>query len=290
MFAQRAASILALVVALSCAGPLGGYRAAAVPGVDGPGALNVGGMDRTYFLHVPAGLEQPSGLVLNLHGSGQTGSTQAAVTGFNGVADAHGFVVAYPDGIDMSWADGRGASVPDRQGVDDVGFLSALATQLVEQYGISPGRVFATGMSAGAFMVNRLACDRADLVAAIVPVAGTLGSGVPCNPSQPVSVLQVHATGDNVVPFGGGPMVGRGGPSDIISAPALAQRWRDIDGCPPPGETPGGGMRQVTAAGCSGGTEVTLVQIDGGGHIWPGWGTPFDASPAGGQFLAAHGR
>jgi hypothetical protein len=33
--------------------------------------------------------------------------------------------VAYPDGIDLSWADGRGASVPDREGIDDVGFLGA---------------------------------------------------------------------------------------------------------------------------------------------------------------------
>jgi polyhydroxybutyrate depolymerase len=45
------------------------------------------------------------------------------------------------------------------------------------------------------------ACDRADLIAAVAPVAGTLGINVPCNPSRPVSVLQTHGTADPVVPY-----------------------------------------------------------------------------------------
>ena len=251
-----------------------------------PGALTFGGLQRTYLLHVPAGLERPNGLVLNLHGAGQTGFDQSVGTNYDAVANQHGFVVAYPDGIDMSWADGRGASIPDRQGVDDVGFLSALIDRLTRDFGVPPGRVFVTGMSAGAFMANRLACDRADLVAAIAPVAGTLGSAVPCNPSKPVAVLAVHGTADPVVPYNGGPMVGRGGASDIVSAPALAERWAAADRCAPPVDAPAAEGRRLTAVGCAGGTEVELVSIDGGGHNWP---LRFDVSRASGQFFAAHG-
>ena len=253
---------------------------------DPPGALTFGGLQRTYLVHAPAGLAQPNGLVLNLHGAGQTGRDQAAVTHYDAIADQHGFVVAYPDGIDLSWADGRGASIPDRQGVDDVGFLSALIDRLSRDYGIAPGRVFVTGMSAGAFMANRLACDRADLIAAIVPVAGTLGSGVPCNPSKPVAVLAVHGTADPVVPYGGGPMVGRGGASDIVSAPAMAERWRASDHCPAPVDTPVAGGDRLVAAGCANGAQVEFVSIDGGSHTWQ---SPFDASAASGQFFAVHG-
>ena len=271
--------ITALLASLLVVGALAGAPASASPG-DPPGALTFGGLQRTYVLHVPPGLEHPSGLVINLHGAGQTGAEQAAVTNYNAVANQYGFVVAYPDGIDMSWADGRGASVPDRDGVDDVGFLSALIGQLAGDFAIPPGRVFVTGMSAGAFMANRLACDRADLVSAVVPVAGTLGAGVACNPSRPVSVMAVHGTADPVVPFDGGPMVGRGGPSDIISAPALADRWRAIDGC----SAPAG----VAATGCADGTEVVLVSIAGAGHTWP-IGQGFDASAASGQFFASRG-
>lgn len=263
--------MIALAAALLCFVVYPGVPASALPGGDTPNELIIGGLPRTYQLHVPAGLEQPAGLVINLHGAGETGGGQAALTNYNAIADQHGFVVAYPDGIDFSWADGRGASIPDRTGVDDVGFLAALIDRLTRQYGIAPGRVFATGMSAGAFMATRLACERADLVSAIAPVAGTLGAAFPCAPSRPVSVLQMNGTGDPVVPFNGGTMLGRGGYSDIVAAPAMAQRWRDIDRC--------------SAAGCADGTEVVFVQIDGGGHVWPG-----DASHASGQFFATHGR
>mgnify|MGYP001217556641 CR=1 FL=1 len=253
--------------------------------VDPPGMLTFGGLQRTYVLHVPPAPQ--FGLVINLHGSGMTGADQAALTNYNAVADRFGFVVAYPDGIDLSWADGRGASIPDRQGVDDVGFLSALIDRLTRDFAIPPGRVFVTGMSAGGFMANRLACDRADLVAAVAPVAGTLGAGVPCAPSKPVSMLQIHGTGDAVVPFGGGPMVGRGGPSEIISAPALAERWRQADGCPGPfvAQAAAGPVQRTDAAGCAGGTEVSLVRIDGGGHVWP---AALDASAMTAQFFASH--
>ena len=56
-------------------------------------------------------------------------------------------------------------------------------------------------MSNGGFMSNRLACDRADVFAAVAPVAGTLGVGVACNPSRPVSVWEAHGTADPLVPF-----------------------------------------------------------------------------------------
>jgi polyhydroxybutyrate depolymerase len=199
-------------------------------------------------------------------------------------------VVASPDGIDLSWADGRGASTPDRRGVDDVGFLATLIGRLSQDFGIAPGRVFVTGMSAGGFMATRLACDRADLVTAIVPVSSTLGSGVRCNPSKPVSVLTVHGTADSVVPYRGGRMVGRGGASTVVSAPTMADRWLAFDQCPPAVATPIDGGKRLAANGCARGTEVTFVTIDGWGHTWPL--TPaaaFDASKASAQFFAAHG-
>jgi polyhydroxybutyrate depolymerase len=276
---------MAAVAVLVCLLPFSGGSASALPVGDFPDGLMFGGLQRTYLVHVPPGLEHPNGLVINLHGAGMTGGAQAAMTNYNAIADAHGFVVVYPDGIDLSWADGRGASMPDRQGVDDVGFLAAIADRLTSDFGIDPGRVFATGMSAGAFMANRLACARADVVAAIAPVAGTLGAAFPCAPSQPVSVLEIHGTADNVVPFNGGPMVGRGGASDILAAPAMAQRWRDLNGCPAPVEdAPAPSVHRFTAAGCADGTEVSFIQIDGGAHTW------LDASHASAQFFATHGR
>jgi polyhydroxybutyrate depolymerase len=271
--------------------------------------IDFGGLVRTYELHVPAGVDHPSGLVVNLHAAGATGRDQAALTHYYSVADAHGFVAVHPDGVDFSWADGRGASLPDRQGVDDVGFIAALVGKLVAEYGIDPGRVFVTGLSAGAFMANRLACDRADLFAAIAPVAGTLGTIVGCSPSRPVSVLATHGTADPVVPYGGGTMTGRGGTSDVQAAPAMVQRWQQIDRCQNtpsqdalPNNGDGTGTQRLTYSPCAAGTAVEFMRIDGGGHTWPG--APeilpveavgsathaFDASEASWQFFNAHGR
>jgi polyhydroxybutyrate depolymerase len=276
-----------VAVLLCCGGVYGGARASASAGVDNAGALEFGGLNRTYQLHVPANVEQPVGLVINLHGSGETGSQQASLTNYNAVADQHGFAVVSPDGIDSSWADGRGASVPDREGVDDVGFLVALADRLAHDYGIAPGHVFATGLSAGAFMAMRLACDRADVVAAIAPVAGSLGSAASCAPSRPVSVLATNGIADPVVPYNGGGMVGRGGASDIVAPQAMAARWRDLDHCPsaPVEDAPSPGVHRFTAAGCANGTEVVFVGVDGGGHEWFG-----GASDVSADFFATHAR
>lgn len=297
--------VVGLLSAVACV-----VAGASPAGAEPPAAqIDFGGLARTYYLHVPPGLTHPAGLVVNLHASGATGAEQAALTHYDSVADGNGFIVVYPDGIDRSWADGRGASLPDRQGIDDVGFIAALVNRLVADYGIPPGRVFATGLSAGGFMANRLACDRADLFAAIAPVGGTLGSNVGCNPSQPVSVQATHGTADPIVPFGGGGMTGRGGTSDILAAPALVDRWRQIDGCPDagapeplPATGDGTGTERLTYAPCAGGTAVEFMRVDGGGHTWPGApevlpaqavgpaSRGFDASTASWQFFNTHGR
>ena len=274
---------------------------------DLPGTFRSGGMDRTYTLHVPPG--NPVGLVLNLHGGGGTGTGQQGLTDFDTVADAHSLLVVYPDGYDKSWADGRGASPADRRHVDDVGFLVALAGKLQTDYGIAAGHVFVTGMSNGGFMSNRLACDRADVFAAIAPVAGTLGSGVVCNPSRPVSVWEAHGTADPLVHFNGGDVHGRGGVSHSISAANVVNKWRTVDGCQGdpsvealPSVGDGTVVHRFDFPSCAASTEVVFYQVDNGGHTWPGGkqylprpvigptSRAFDASELIAQFFLTHGR
>lgn len=269
---------LGLAVAAACAVALAGCgirHVSAASAKDLAGTFRSGGTDRTYTLHVPPG--DPVGLVLSLHGGGGTGVGQQGLTGFDAVADLHELLVVYPDGYDKSWADGRGASPADRRHVDDVGFLVGLAGKLQNDYGIPPGHVFVTGMSNGGFMSNRLACDRADVFAAAAPVAGTLGVGVACNPSRPVSVLAAHGTADPLVPFKGGAVRGRGGVSHSVSATSMADRWRSADGCQgdPSGQVLSGAgdgtvVHRFDSAACAASTEVIFYQIDSGGHTWPG--------------------
>jgi polyhydroxybutyrate depolymerase len=300
MWHQRV-SLLLITLALAGCGVFSGS------GDDRSATIEFGGLSRTYTVHLPPG--HPTGLVLNLHGGGSSGSGQRRLTNFDAVADADGFVVAYPNGIDRHWADGRWASEEGGRQVDDVGFLVALTDRLRTQYGIAPGHVFATGMSNGGFMSNRLACDRADLFAAVAPVSGTFRSGVACNPSRPVAFLEVHGTADPIVPFDGGNMRGSGGRSDIVSAPGLVERWRSTDGCahaPAEDTLPDAGdgtvVHRFTSTGCAAGTAVVFYRVDGGGHTWPGGpqylpkvmigptSHAFNASEVIGQFFVAHAR
>ena len=81
------------------------------------------------------------------------------------------------------------------------------------------------------FMSYRMACQRADLIAAIVSLAGeTFADPADCKPSGPVSVAQVQGTADEVIHFdGGGPLtdVTKGYPG----AEATAAAWATNDGC-----------------------------------------------------------
>ncbi len=63
-------------------------------------ALSSGGRSRTVIVHVPTGYtgRQREPLVLNLHGSGSTAAQQEVFSGMDRVADAGGFIVAYPQG------------------------------------------------------------------------------------------------------------------------------------------------------------------------------------------------
>ncbi len=248
---------------------------------DASGTLRHGGLVRTYRVHLPpsydAGKRWP--VVLALHGGGATGRGTERLTHLGEIADRHGFIVVYPDGIRRGWADGRGGTGAERAGVDDVGFLAALIDKLAGEYSIDPARVYATGISNGGFMSQRLACELSARIAAIAVVAATIGESLAgrCKPLRPVPVLMIHGTEDPLVPWAGGKVkVGAGG--RILSVNASIRKWASLDGCAAtPTVTPsrkpstdGTRVRREVYGGCTDGAEVVLYAIEGGGHTWPG--------------------
>jgi polyhydroxybutyrate depolymerase len=229
---------------------------------------------------VPKGLKPGAPLVLALHGRLGQGRNQAKLTGFDAVADEAGFIVAYPDGVSRSWADGRGTTPADRDGVDDVGFLSTLIDHFVEQHGVDAHRVYVTGMSNGGMMSFRLACELSGRIAAIAPVAAQMSEAVAagCAPSRAVPVMLVVGTEDPLVPFTGGQVFGDRGA--VLSASEVRSRWAQWNGCPAQGpltelledRAPDDGtrVRRELHTGCRDGAEVLLYAVEGGGHTWPG--------------------
>ena len=117
-------------------------------------------------------------------------------------------------------------------------------------------------------MSHRLACELSGRIAAIAPVAGTMGVSS-CQPTRPVAVMTVHGTEDAHVPLDGGVGCGPSG-ADFTSVPGTMAGWRARNGCED-SEAPyfSQGDGQCTeAGGC--GAQTVLCLVEGGGHSWPG--------------------
>jgi polyhydroxybutyrate depolymerase len=237
--------------------------------------LNVGGVDRTYFLHAPQALAEgtPVPLALVFRGGGGHAATMPNFTRFDAVADREGFLVAYPESFNRSWNDTRGLSP-----ADDVGFIRALITELKRSHYADPKRIYATGISNGGFFSNRLACDLTDKLAAIAAVAATMPESlVPvCKPSAPISVMFMHGSKDPLVHIDGGPVLRDRGVA--ISLARAQEFWRSWDGASstavvkefPDEAHDGTSIRHEVYGGGKQGTEVVVYIIEGGGHTWPG--------------------
>ena len=83
----------------------------------------VGPLDRWWVMHVPASYDPdvPMPLVFDIHGFSSNGGEQSERTRVFEVADAEGFLVAYPDGIDDAF-DSNGL---DEKGWNGVGTVSS---------------------------------------------------------------------------------------------------------------------------------------------------------------------
>jgi polyhydroxybutyrate depolymerase len=268
------------------AGLAGAVMAAAVPSAQAASVdqtIEVGGIRRTYVLHVPPALPAAAALplVFVLHGGGGAGRQIERETRFSDLADRYGFIAVYPDGVDRSWNDGRGDPQigAQRANIDDVAFIAALIASLSQRYRIDGSRVYATGISNGGFMSQLLAARLSARIAAIAPVAAGMGPAVLASlrPEQPVSVLMINGTADRLVPFEGGPVARNRGATAPV--PEIVQKWAEVDRCaatpatsalPDVDPADGSRVKVTTYSPCAQRTEVVLYTIDGGGHTWPG--------------------
>ena len=120
----------------------------------------VKGVAREYILHVPSIIKTPNKIPLMLvfHGGGGSARNAISFFGMNSVADTAGFIIAYPNGLDKGWNDGRTIKNHTH---DDVGFVRQLIQQVSKEYPIDRQRIFATGISNGGFFSFMLEIGRA---------------------------------------------------------------------------------------------------------------------------------
>lgn len=280
----RGRVVLALAMMWAMAGLAGAAGDAPAPLAPGDHVytLQHAGKTRHYRVHVPPAFGQGRRLpvVFALHGGGGNMNVQAddRYYGQTGKADAAGYVVVFPNGSSRfrrgqlaTWNAGRCCGHARDEGADDLGFIREIVRRLQAEPGIDAQRFYASGMSNGAMMSYRLACEMPEVFRAIAAVAGT-DNTERCSPARGVAVLHIHALDDDHVPYLGG--TGRRAVQavDYTSVPATVQKWNSLNRCSGPAETllDSEGAHCETRRACRDGAEVQLCTTTTGGHSWPG--------------------
>lgn len=234
--------------------------------------INVAGVDREWRLFVPTSYDPdlPTPLVLDFHGTGSSPRIQAALSDFETTAEQRGFIVVSPAAKYSRKEDGKLTWNVDKHsdGVNDVEFVAALISHVSQRYTIDRARVFATGMSGGARMSSRVACDLSDLVAAIGPVGG-IRYPEDCSPSRPVPVITFHGKQDRINHYEhqpDSPEYWRMGVEDALSG------WVKNNKCAmtPVKQPVTSTVTRISYSDCRDGADVEFYQSSDAGHTWPG--------------------
>lgn len=241
--------------------------------------LVVDGIRRSYIVYKPmisGNKDLP--LMIVLHGGMGNAKYMEKTTGMNDIADTGQFIVVYPNGIGgrfgfmkkrRTWNAGRCCGRAVKQNVDDVGFIEKMIEDIDSKFSIDTRRVYVTGMSNGAMMAYRLACEIPDKIAAIIPVAGTLAVEN-CDSAKDIPVLHIHGTEDKNVPITGGKGAGSIARVAHRSLPDTVKLIIRSRQCLAPEESTLSGEIQVSSYRCSNGAPVVMFLIKGGEHVWPG--------------------
>lgn len=165
--------------------------------------VDIGGVDREYYVYVPPVLQPKHGtvpVIVAYHGSGGSGKGFIDNSGWTQKADAEGLVVAFPSALTYwelkssgpetlwnTWADETEAAANVDLSVeppgypagapwpaDDYTFTAAILDDLAARAQGDPKRTYGTGFSNGGIMALRLAVEMADRFAAVASYEGPL--------------------------------------------------------------------------------------------------------------------
>jgi polyhydroxybutyrate depolymerase len=202
--------------------------------------------------------------------------------GFDRLADAHGFAVAYPNAYDGEWEACNivGAISTREHTIDDVAFLTRMVDTIVSATGVDSARVFAVGSSRGGSMAIRLALEAPSRFHAVAAVSSSVPTpeNFRCKPgARTASVLIMNGTDDPLVPFEGGEvsLFGLAYKNGMVrSSRASGQYFADLNGITAAPHTTehqlADGVRvEEIRWGNESGVEVELVAVHGGGHGMP---------------------
>lgn len=278
--------------------------------------IKVNNTDRYFKIHIPettaptksettavtksdAPPTTPKALWIALHGGGGNMNIQSDDQYYKLISksDKEGFIAVFPNGTSRfnsgelaTWNAGKCCGYARDSKADDVGFIKTLITEIKKHALIDPKRIIISGMSNGAMMGYRLACEIPELFTHLAAVAGTDNTTV-CEPSKKVSILHIHAKDDAHVQFHGGAgkdAVDKELITDFTSVPDTLAKWKKINHCP---DTTKSIIKDKDhqcdlTPECADHTQIQLCTSETGGHSWPGGKKPRNRGPTPANFSA----
>jgi polyhydroxybutyrate depolymerase len=258
-----------------------------------------GGESRTFIVHVPTSYSAstPAPVILDFHPLGGTGSQQEGSSGWKAKCDSVGCIAVYPDSSkskasDNSWNAGYCCDNAEKNQVDDVGFAKDIIKWLETNACVDPKRIYASGGSNGGGMTYRMACDAADVIAAVAPVdfrcvtgkdplatmvSASDNTACTCTLPRPIAVVAFDEGADStIVPYAGGQTpqlatdcapnsscVGIGFSSAVVNR----DTWAKFDMCTGSAAADPDNSLCQTYSTCADNTSVTLCTTTSGGHL-----------------------
>jgi len=250
--------------------------------------IRIMGARRTYLVHIPSEYDpqKPLPLVVVIHGAFDTAGGMEKFSGFSDLADRERFIVMYPNGMGIfgffqHWNAGHCCGKAAGDNVDDVGFVADAIEDVQSRLKIDPDRVYMVGFSNGGMLAYRFAAERGDILAAVAPLAASIGGRlsdetpewrIP-DPVRPLSVITIHGLADDDITYEGGVSRHRGGTQAFWSVDKSVKFWVWHNGCNAKAAETGlnnGSVHLKSWGVCRDNTEVVLYLIEKWGHRWPG--------------------
>ena len=220
---------------------------------------------REYEVNKPSSCTANCPVVIDMHGFTSSAGAEKLFSGQQQSGDANGYIVVYPTGTLTSWNAGTSiygtcCGTASLTGVNDVGFLKAMIAKIKTNYPmIDPKRIYATGISNGCAMAQRLAAEASDIIAGVACSSHYLLTTA-TSLKRPINMTEIHGLSDILVSYNRS-FINTGAQDNF-------KRWAKMNGCT--------GLPTKTAvtvnshveeySNCSSGVKVKLYTLKSG-HV-----------------------
>jgi polyhydroxybutyrate depolymerase len=166
----------------------------------------VDGVEREYFIHVPASYDGSTTvpLVFMLHGTSGDGETFYNAHGWKELAEKENFIAVFPSSMKYKIIDeGENKTItkwnhtpdanwtfqPGEKGQDDIKFLRKVIDEMKVAYNINSNRIYLNGFSNGGSMAAKCAVEMSDVLAAVAGNAASFFIDTTYIPKRKLPVL-----------------------------------------------------------------------------------------------------